>query len=313
MSKVILLGEPMVLFTAEEEGPLEEVELYRRSLAGAEVNVCTGLTRLGHKVEYITKLGEDPLGKYVKNFLDKEGIGTKFITFDPIYKTATMLKSKVSYGDPVTAYYRKGSAFSYMTSEDIDKIDFQGVKLVHVTGIPPALSLGCRKATYKIIEKAREEGAYITFDPNLRPALWESKEVMIKVINDLASKCDLILPGISEGLILTGSSDPDKIADFYQNLGVNDIIIKEGSKGAYVRSGSKTYRKKGFKVENVVDTVGAGDGFAVGIISGILEGLELEESVVRANAIGAIQVTFVSDNEGLPTREKIDEFIKINY
>lgn len=313
MSKVILLGEPMVLFTAEEEGPLEEVELYRRSLAGAEVNVCTGLTRLGHKVEYITKLGEDPLGKYVKNFLDKEGIGTKFITFDPIYKTGIMLKSNVSSGDPVTAYYRKGSAFSYMTAEDIDKIDFQGVKLVHVTGIPPALSLGCRKATYKIIEKAREEGSYITFDPNLRPALWESKEVMIKVINDLASKCDLILPGISEGLILTGSSDPDKIADFYQNLGVNDIIIKEGSKGAYVRAGSKTYRKKGFKVENVVDTVGAGDGFAVGIISGILEGLELEESVVRANAIGAIQVTFVSDNEGLPTREKIDEFIKINY
>ncbi len=312
MSKVILFGEPMAMFTAEEEGPLEEVELFRRSLAGAEVNVCTGLTRLGHKVEYITKLGEEPLGKYVKNFLDKEGIGTKFITFDPIYKTAIMLKSKVSSGDPVTAYYRKGSAFSYMTAEDIDKIDFHGVELVHVTGIPPALSLGCREATYRIMEKAREEGAYITFDPNLRPALWESEEVMIKVINDLASKCDLILPGISEGLILTGSSDPDKIADFYQNLGINDIIIKEGSKGAYVRSGSRTYRKKGFKVDKVVDTVGAGDGFAVGIISGILEELELEEAVVRGNAIGAIQVTFVSDNEGLPTREELDKFIKEN-
>lgn len=312
MSKVILLGEPMVLFTAEEEGPLEEVELYRRSLAGAEVNVCTGLTRLGHKVEYITKLGEDPLGKYVRNFLNKEGIGTKFITFDPIYKTATMLKSKVSSGDPVTAYYRKGSAFSYMTAEDIAIIDFKEVELVHVTGIPPALSLGCREATYKLIEKAREQGAYITFDPNLRPALWESQEVMVKVINDLASKSDLILPGIAEGLILTGSDDPDKIADFYQNLGINDIIIKEGSKGAYVRSGSKTYRKSGFKVEKVVDTVGAGDGFAVGIISGILEDLELEEAVIRANAIGAIQVTFVSDNEGLPTREELDKFIKEN-
>lgn len=312
MSKVILFGEPMALFTAEEEGPLEEVELFRRSLAGAEVNVCTGLTRLGHKVEYITKLGEDPLGKYVKNFLDREGIGTSFITFDSIYKTATMIKSKVSSGDPVTDYYRKGSAFSHMTAEDIDKIDFDGVELVHVTGIPPALSLGCREATYRLIKKAKEKGAYITFDPNLRPALWESKEMMIKVINDLASKCDLILPGISEGLILTGSSDPDKIADFYQNLGVKEIIIKEGSKGAYVRTSSKTYRKQGFKVEKVVDTVGAGDGFAVGIISGILEGLELEESIVRANAIGAIQVAFVSDNEGLPTRAQLDKFIKGN-
>ncbi len=312
MSRVILFGEPMAMFTAEEEGPLEEVELFRRSLAGAEVNVCTGLTRLGHKVEYISKLGEDPLGKYVKNFLDTEGIGTKFISFDPIYKTATMIKSKVSSGDPVTAYYRKGSAFSYMTGKDIDKINFDGVKLVHVTGIPPALSLGCREATYRLIEKAKEKGAYVTFDPNLRPALWESEEVMIKVINDLASKCDLILPGISEGLILTGSSDPDKIADFYQNLGVKDIIIKEGSKGAYVRTGANTYRKQGFKVEKVVDTVGAGDGFAVGIISGKLEGLGLEDSVVRANAIGAIQVTFVSDNEGLPTMEELKEFIKGN-
>ena len=223
-----------------------------------------------------------------------------------------MLKSKVSSGDPITAYYRKGSAFSYMTAEDIEKIDFDDVELVHVTGIPPALSLGCREATYKLIEKAREKGAYITFDPNLRPALWESKEVMIEVINNLASKCDLILPGTEEGLILTGSNDPDKIADFYQKLGVNDIIIKEGSKGAYVRSGSKSYRKKGFKVEKVIDTVGAGDGFAVGIISGILEELDLEEAVVRGNAIGAIQVTFVSDNEGLPTREELDNFLKEN-
>ncbi len=312
MSKVILFGEPMAMFTAEEEGPLEKVELFRRSLAGAEVNVCTGLTRLGHKVEYITKLGKDPLGKYVENFLKKEGIGTKFITFDPIHKTAIMLKSKVSSGDPVTSYYRKGSAFSYMTAEDIDEIDFTEVGLVHVTGIPAALSLGCREATFRLIEKAKEKGAYITFDPNLRPALWENEEVMIKVINDLASKSDLILPGIAEGLILTGSSDPDKIADFYQNLGVKDIIIKEGSKGAYVRTGTNTYRKQGFKVDKVVDTVGAGDGFAVGIISGKLEGLEIEDSVVRANAIGAIQVTFVSDNEGLPTREELEKFIKEN-
>lgn len=312
MSKVILFGEPMAMFTAEEEGPLEKVELFRRSLAGAEVNVCTGLTRLGHKVEYVTKLGEDPLGKYVKNFLNREGIGTEFITFDSIYKTGTMLKSKVSSGDPVTAYYRKGSAFSHMTAEDIDKINFDGVSLVHVTGIPPALSLSCREATYRLMERAKENNCYITFDPNLRPALWESEEVMIKVINELASKCDLILPGISEGLILTGSSESEKIADFYQKLGVKDVIIKEGSKGAYVRNGSESFRQKGFKVKKVVDTVGAGDGFAVGIISGKLENLDIKESVVRANAIGAIQVTFVSDNEGLPTREELDKFIKEN-
>jgi 2-dehydro-3-deoxygluconokinase len=309
MGKVLLFGEPMALFSAEAEGPLEEVEVFRRSLAGAEVNVCIGLTRLGHDVSYITKLGEDPLGKYVKNFLDKEGIGTEFITFDPIYKTGTMLKSKVSSGDPVTAYYRKGSAFSHMTAEDIDKINFEGVDLVHVTGIPPALSRGCREATYRLMDRAKEAGIFVTFDPNLRPALWESEEVMIKVINELAAKCELILPGVAEGLTLMGSNNPEKIADYYQGLGINYVIIKNGSKGAYVRSGSETFIQQGFKVEKVVDTVGAGDGFAVGILSGKLEGLSLRDSAIRANAIGAIQVTFVSDNEGLPTREELKKYI----
>lgn len=310
MSEVVLFGEPMAMFTAEVEGPLEEVELFRRSLAGAEVNVCTGLTRLGHKVSYITKLGEEPLGKYVKSFLNKEGIGTEFISFDSVYKTGIMMKSKVSKGDPVTSYYRKGSAFSHMSAEDIDKIDLKGVKLVHVTGIPPALSLSCREATYRLMERAKENGIYVTFDPNLRPALWESQEVMVKVINELASKSDMVLPGTSEGLILTGSEEPEKIADFYQKLGIKDVIVKLGGEGAYVREGNNSFIKSGFKVEKVVDTVGAGDGFAVGIVSGKLEGLAIRDSVIRANAIGAIQVTFVSDNEGLPTRKELANYLE---
>ncbi|MFJ5717574.1 sugar kinase [Neobacillus sp. NPDC093127] len=309
MSKILLFGEPMAMFTAETEGPLEEVELFRRSLAGAEVNVCTGLSRLGHQVSYVTKLGQDPMAHYIKNFLNREGIGTEFLTFDPIYKTATQLKSKVSEGDPVVAYYRKGSAFSHMSAADIDLIDFDGVDLVHVTGIPPALSLSCREATYRLMDRARERGIYITFDPNLRPTLWESEDVMVKVINELAAKSDLILPGVSEGLILAGTDDPEKIADFYQKLGVKEVIIKLGSKGAYVRTESGSFYQEGFKVEKVIDTVGAGDGFAVGVVTGKLEGLSIQETITRANAIGAIQVTFVSDNEGLPTREELDKFI----
>ncbi|WP_409271805.1 sugar kinase [Neobacillus sp. SCS-31] len=309
MSKVLLFGEPMAMFTAETEGPLEEVELFRRSLAGAEVNVCTGLARLGHEVSYVTKLGQDPMALYIKNFLNREGIGTEFLTFDPIYKTATQLKSKVSEGDPVVAYYRKGSAFSHMSAADIDQINLEDVDLVHVTGIPPALSLSCREATFRFIDRAKERGITITFDPNLRPSLWESEEVMIKVINEIAAKADLILPGVSEGLILTGTDDPEKIADFYQDLGVKEVIVKLGSKGAYVRTESESFYQEGFKVEKVIDTVGAGDGFAVGVITGKLEGLSIQDIITRANAIGAIQVTFVSDNEGLPTREELDHFI----
>ncbi|OCA85931.1 2-dehydro-3-deoxygluconokinase [Bacillus sp. FJAT-27225] len=310
MSKILIFGEPMAMFTAETEGPLEEVDLFRKSVAGAEVNVCTGLARLGHTVSYVTKLGQDPMGLYIKNFLNREGISTEFVTFDPIYKTATQLKSKVTEGDPVVAYYRKGSAFSHVSAEYIDQINLDGIDLVHVTGIPPALSLSCREATFRLMERARERGIYITFDPNLRPSLWESKEVMVNVINELAAHANLILPGVSEGKILTGTDVPEEIADFYQELGAEEVVIKLGCKGAYVKTQSESFYKEGFKVEKVIDTVGAGDGFAVGVITGKLEGLSIQDTITRANAIGAIQVTFVSDNEGLPTRKELDQFIR---
>lgn len=312
MSDVILFGEPMALFVADTLGPLEEVEHFTRSLAGAEVNVCIGLTRLGHKATYITRLGDEPLGHYIENSLKKESIGTEFITFDSVYKTGIQLKNKVIEGDPYAPYYRKGSAASHLSVQEIEKIDFTGIKLVHITGIPPALSQSCREATYRLMERAKENGAIITFDPNLRPALWESQNVMIQVINDLATRCDILLPGTGEGLILMGSEDPEKIADFYQDMGVKKVIIKIGSKGAYVRDGEEQYIVPGYKVEKVIDTVGAGDGFAAGFISGILEGLTVRESTKRGNAVGSIQVTYISDNEGLPTKVELLEYMEKN-
>lgn len=310
MPEIILIGEPMAMFVADYVGKLEEVEKYTKSLAGAEVNVCIGLKRLGYDVSYVTKLGVDPFGKYIKNFLDKENINTSFITFDSKFPTAFQLKGKTEVGDPEVVYFRKGTAASHISKEDIEKIDLSEVRLVHVTGIPPALSESCREATYELIKKAKEKDLYITFDPNLRPALWTSKEEMIRVINDIASKCDMVLPGIAEGLILTGSEDPNEIAEFYLKLGVKTVIVKLGSKGAFVKTKDEAFTVPGFKVEKVVDTVGAGDGFAVGIISGLLEKLSLKDAAIRGNAIGSLQVMVPGDNEGLPSREKLQEYIK---
>lgn len=310
MSEIILFGEPMAMFIADHVGKLEDIEKFTRSLAGAEVNVCIGLKRLGYDVSYVTKLGVDPFGKYIKNFLVREGIDTSYITFDANYPTAFQIKGKTEVGDPEVVYFRKGTAASHFSKEDMEKIDFEGVRHVHVTGIPPALSQSCREATYELIKKAREKGLFITFDPNLRPSLWQSREEMVRVINDIASKCDMILPGVTEGLTLTGSGDPDKIADFYLKLGVEAVVVKIGDKGAFVKTHDEAYTVPGFKVPKVVDTVGAGDGFAVGIISGLLEKLPLRDAVVRGNAIGSLQVMVPGDNEGLPHRIKLEQYIK---
>ena len=309
MAKTILFGEPMALLIADTTGPLEEVEHFTRALSGAEVNVSIGLSRLNHQVEYLTRLGDDPFGHYIENQLKKNNIGTSMVTYDSVYRTGIQLKNRVTDGsDPYAPYYRKGSAASHISVKEIDGLDLTDVELVHVTGIPPALSESAREATFRLMERAKEEGIFLTFDPNLRPALWENEETMIRVINELAQNTDVVLPGIGECAILAGTEDVEAAADFYQNLGAKTVVIKDGSNGAYVRDGKASYRVPGYKVTNVVDTVGAGDGFAVGVLSGILEGLEMKESVLRGNAIGAIQVMNISDNEGLPTHEELKKF-----
>lgn len=310
MGKVILFGEPMALLIADTPGPLEMVEHFTRALSGAEVNVAIGLTRLGHHAEYLTRLGDDPFGHYIEMKLRECGIGTDFLSYDSVYRTGIQLKNRTEHGEDAYApYYRKGSAASHILPEEIDRIPLEGVDLVHITGIPPALSGDARAAVYHLMERAKEEGIYITFDPNLRPALWESRGVMIRVLNELVSRADLALPGIEECRILAGTDDKEEAAEFFMGRGAKAVVIKDGARGAWARVGEKRYSAPGFHVEQVVDTVGAGDGFAVGVISGILEKLPFQEILRRANAIGALQVMNRSDNEGLPDRKGLEKFL----
>lgn len=149
MGKTILFGEPMALLIADTTGPLEEVEHFTRAMSGAEVNVSIGLSRLGHPVEYLTRLGDDPFGHYIANALKKNEIGTSLVTYDDVYRTGIQLKNRVTDGsDPYAPYYRKGSAASHITVSEVDAIDLTDVELVHVTGIPPALSQSARKQLF---------------------------------------------------------------------------------------------------------------------------------------------------------------------
>ncbi len=312
MARVILIGEPMALFTAKEEGKLDIAEHFNRSAAGAEMNVAIGLRRLGHNVSYITKLGEDPFGKYLMEFLEKQGIDTQYITFDNHFPTGIQVKSNNPKGDPDTVYYRHGSAASNLKIDDVEDIRMENYDHFHLTGIFPAISSISRATLLYLVQKAKYMGLTTSFDPNLRPSLWENEETMIKRINHIAFKCDVVLPGISEGRILTGYENEVDIANFYLSHGIKVVVIKLGPKGAYVKTQLEEGYINGYYVSEIVDTVGAGDGFAVGYISGILERMSLKHSVQRANAIGALQVMNIGDNEGLPDREQLKNFMESN-
>lgn len=311
MAEVLTFGEPMSLMVADEVKPLKDVEHFTRYVCGAEVNFSVGLSRLGHSVAYVSRVGDDPFGEHIRDFLAENQIDNRLVAVDGEYLTGMQLKAKAAEGeDPLVVNFRKNSAFSHFRPEDIDGIDWTGVKHVHVTGISAALSKSCREAAAKLMDLAKAKGVRVSFDPNLRPALWPDKKEMVRVINALAAKADIVLPGIGEGETLMGSRDPEKIADFYLGQGSKAVVVKVGAKGSFVKtSDGESFLSPGFHVEHVVDTVGAGDGFAVGTISALLEGLSLKDAAHRGAAIGALAIMVAGDNEGLPTREKLEAFM----
>ena len=309
--KIVLVGEPMGLFMANETGALSEVKTFTSSLAGAEYNVAVGLARLGHQPAYCTRLGADPFGEKILAGLESNGISRDLVQVAPGEITGFMLKGFTRQGDPAIAYYRRGSAASRITPEDVDRLDLAGCEWLHVTGIFPAISATALAATRRLMARAREQGMTVSFDPNLRPQLWESEAVMVQTLNDLARSADLVLPGIGEGQLLTGAETPQGIAEYYHRLGARQVIVKTGGEGAYwSEKDGPSGRCPGFPVREILDTVGAGDGFAAGVISALAEGLSLEQAAFRGNVIGAIQISNKSDNEGLPTRQELDRVIK---
>jgi sugar/nucleoside kinase (ribokinase family) len=302
----ITLGESMALFAAEEPGPLHAVTRFARMLAGAETNVAIGLARLGLRVGWLSRLGQDALGDYVLQAVAREGVDVSHVARDATRSTGFMLKSRTLDGsDPAIDYYRRGSAASALSLADFDGPWFACARHVHLTGISPALSPATAELVTHAMRFARAHGMSISFDPNLRPRLWPSQALMRERLNALAALADWVLPGLAEGQLLTGQQDAAGIAQFYLERGAQAVVVKLGAQGAYVASGQFTGLVPGVPVARVVDTVGAGDGFAAGFISARLEGLDWTRAAARGNWIGAQAVQVAGDMDGLPLRSAL--------
>jgi 2-dehydro-3-deoxygluconokinase len=304
---VVTAGEAMVQFAAQQPGPLDRVEHFDRITAGAELNVAIGLARLGLRVGYISALGQDSFGRFLAAVLEREGIDRAQVGIDTDHPTGFMLKSRSDDGsDPQTEYFRRGSAASHLASSAALRAYAAAARHLHLTGIYVAVSPSTRELVFELAADARAGKRSISFDPNLRPSLWRTRSEMIDCMNQLAALSDWVLPGLAEGRLLTGRDSPQAIADFYLERGARGVVIKLGPEGAYHASADARDTAPGVRVERVVDTVGAGDGFAVGVISALLEGLPLADAAARGNAIGARVVQFPGDCDGLPTRHELN-------
>ncbi len=306
---VVTFGEAMLLLVADRAGPIEQAQFFHKRTAGAETNVAIGLARLGLKVGWASRLGTDSMGRYLLAEMQREGIDCSHVACEATQRTGFQFKGRVDDGsDPPVEYHRKGSAASQMQPQEIDAAWLTGARHLHATGVFPAVAPNCLETAQRTFTLMREAGRTISFDPNLRPTLWATPERMREAINGFAVQADWVLPGLEEGRFLTGQDSPEGIAAFYRERGVSTVVVKLGPEGAYyddARAGCG--RMAGFPVAQVVDTVGAGDGFAVGVVSGLLEGLPLECAVRRGAWIGARAVQVLGDTEGLPTLAQLQE------
>lgn len=310
---VLSFGETMAMLVADHCGDLASIHHFSKRIAGADSNVAIGLARLGFNVAWLSRVGADSLGRFVVQTLEREGLDCRHVAVDPAHPTGFQFKSRSDDGsDPQVEYFRRGSAASHLSIDAIAPA-LLGARRLHATGIVPALSATAREMSFELMTRMREAGRSLSFDPNLRPSLWSSESSMIREVNRLAALAHWVLPGLEEGRLLTGFDDPTDIAAFYLDQGANAVVIKLGAQGAYYRTPQDQGFVAGVPVARVVDTVGAGDGFAVGLISALLEGREITEAVQRANWIGSRAVQNRGDMEGLPTRaEFLAEFNDAN-
>ena len=304
---VLTFGETMVLFNPENQGPLRYVNTFAKSIGGADSNVAMALVRLGHDVGWFSKLGNDEFGRYVQNAIRAEGVDVSRVRFDEEASTGILFKERFNSENPNVYYYRKGSAASKFCIEDLDLEYIKTAKIIHITGITPALSESARDAVFKVIEIAKKNGITISFDPNIRLKLWSLEEAK-PVLLDIAKKSDIILPGVSEGEMLLDNSDEKEIANKFIEIVCKIVAVKLGEDGCYVANKKESAYIKGFSIKPE-DTVGAGDGFAAGFLSGILRSFDINECGLYANAVGAMATLVKGDMEGFPYYNQLLEFM----
>ena len=313
---LVTLGETLAAFVATTPGPISEAMAFERHFAGAEANVAVGLARLGLSVSYIGRVGDDGFGTAIVRALRGEGVDVTHLAVEAEARTGVMFRERRVLGAMQVMYHRAGSAGSQLRVADIERASADGLfaaaSWLHLTGITPALSSSARAATHRARELAREAGATVSLDINLRRRLWSEAEAAV-VLRGLVSGVDVVLGSVDELALVAGTDggrDPAALVADVAELGPSTVVAKLGAGGAFgFEARSRPVHAPAFDVPLVVDPVGAGDAFCVGFIAGRLRGAELATALRMGNACGALAVVASGDQAGLPDRAELDRFL----
>ena len=301
---VITIGDAMVAMCPKEKGPILFCNTFERKIGGAELNVAIGCARLGLKSGWISRLGQDDFGKHILKTVRGEGIDTSQIELVEGYQTSVYFREVMANGDSRSFYYREKSPTSTMTAESLDENYFRNSKVLHITGVFPSINDNNKEILLKAVELAKKNNLLIFFDPNIRLKMWTKSQAR-EFINKFLSEVDILLVGDEEISILIDEEDTNEAIKKFHDMGIDKVVVKRGAKGAIGSDGSNIYDVAAIKPKALIDTVGAGDGFAAGFLSAYLKGDSFEESIEFANAVGSLVVGIEGDNEGLPYYEDV--------
>jgi sugar/nucleoside kinase (ribokinase family) len=306
------MGEILIDFIPIQPSRYTRAPAFEKCFGGAPFNYAVAAARLGAKVGALAAVGADPFGDFLVETLRRNNIDISQIK---VKKARTTLAFVVSQpgGERSFFFYRKpwaDTADTLLEPNDVDSSYLRGVKMLHYSGVALSHSPE-REAIKKAIEQTRASGGLVSYDPNIRLDLWDSHDELRAVNEEAMKTADIVLLAKDEAEFLFGTTNPQRVAaEIMKEYHPRYVALKLGDQGSYVESDTGTaFSKPAYNVK-VVDTTGAGDGWAAGFEFGLVQGWSLETCATVANAIGALVVTRRGAVTALPTRAELESFLK---
>ncbi|HZQ09555.1 MAG TPA: carbohydrate kinase [Anaerolineae bacterium] len=312
---VVCLGELLMdLFPAEIGRRLADVSAFAPKAGGGAANTVVAAARLGAATAFIGKVGEDFFGHSLAETLEREGVDTRGMRFDPDVRTTLAFIALPTPNTPEFIFYRNPGADQRLRVEELDRELLQNTRALMMNSIPLS-DEPCRSAAFEAVRRAREAGARFMFDMNYRGTMWRSDAEAMEQIERMLPQVDVFKANESELALLAGSSDFETGSAQLLAKGPKLVVITHGARGSYFRSAAASGLVPSFQVQ-VVDAVGSGDAFMGALIVQLvrrgMENLDMElKSVLQyANAAGAITATRQGGIPALPTAAAVEEFLK---
>lgn len=285
-------------------GPLRHSPALDLGTGGAESNTAIGLARLGVAVQWVGRVGDDEFGRLVTTTMRGEGVQVR-AAVDTEAPTGLFVRERRTSAVTRVTYYRDGSAGSRLQADDLDETMIRGARVLHVSGITPALSASARRAVDRAITVAKDAGVAVSFDVNFRAKLWDRDRAR-EVLRPIAAASDIVFAGPSEARLLVEDAVPDHLlSEAVQQLGPRHVVLKQGRHGACSLVDGVVTESARFDVAEV-DPIGAGDAFAAGYLAEWVGGEDPVKMLDTAARCGALVVSVDGDWEGQPSRAELD-------